>query len=147
MIEGLEKRVCSIYTRVSTEDQAREDFSLGKQKKRLTDYCEAMGFDIYGYYKDAGISAKTGNHRPEFERMLEDGYDLNQEKVGKMNSNGRESIKSTFDELERNDYLVRTDSRDDGRYFKTDYAIYDKSIIPNRVNPKIKNAQYMDLFK
>ncbi len=73
MIDGLEKRVCAIYTRVSTEDQAREGFSLGEQKKRLTDYCEAMGFDIYGYYEDAGISAKTGNHRPEFERMLEDG--------------------------------------------------------------------------
>lgn len=64
-----------------------------------------------------------------------------------MNSDGRESIKSTFDELEKNGYLVRTDSRDDGRYFKTDYTIYDKSIISNRVNPKIKNAQYMDLFR
>lgn len=39
-------------------------------EKRLTDYCEAMGFDIYGYYEDAGISAKTGNHRPEFERHI-----------------------------------------------------------------------------
>lgn len=64
-----------------------------------------------------------------------------------MNSNGRESIKSTFDELERNDYLVRTDTRDGGRHFKTDYAIYDKSIIPNRVNPKIKNAQYLDWYR
>ena len=71
MIDGLEKRVCAIYTRVSTEDQAREGFSLGEQKKRLTDYCEAMGFDIYGYYEDAGISAKTGNHRPEFDRMID----------------------------------------------------------------------------
>ena len=78
---------------------------------------------------------------------LEDGYDLNQEKIGKMNSNGRESIKSTFDELERNGYLVRTDSRDGGRYFKTDYTIYDKSIIPNRVNPKIKNARYLDWYR
>lgn len=64
-----------------------------------------------------------------------------------MNSNGRESIKSTFDELEKNGYLVRTDSRDVGRYFKTNYTIYDKSIISNRVSPKIKNAQYMDLFR
>ena len=64
-----------------------------------------------------------------------------------MNSNSRESIKSTFDGLEKNGYLVRTDSRNDGRYFKTDHTIYDKSIIPNRVSPKIKNAQYMDLFR
>ena len=64
-----------------------------------------------------------------------------------MNSNGCKSIKSTFYELEKNGYLVRTDSRDGGRYFKTDYTIYDKSIISNHVNSKIKNAQYMDLFR
>lgn len=73
MNDGLEKRVCAIYSRVSTEDQAREGFSLGEQKKRLTDYCELMGYQVYDYYEDGGISAKTGNYRPEFERMLEDG--------------------------------------------------------------------------
>lgn len=73
MNDGLEKRVCAIYSRVSTEDQAREGFSLGEQKKRLTDYCELMNYQVYDYYEDGGISAKTGNHRPEFERMLEDG--------------------------------------------------------------------------
>ena len=35
MIDELEKRVCAIYTRVSTEDQAREGFSLGEQKKKI----------------------------------------------------------------------------------------------------------------
>ena len=80
MNENLEKRICAIYTRVSTEDQAREGFSLGEQKKRLEDYCKAMGYQIYDYYEDAGISAKTGNKRPEFERMLEDG------KLGKFNT-------------------------------------------------------------
>lgn len=73
MNDRIDKRVCAIYSRVSTEDQAREGFSLGEQKKRLSDYCELMGFEIYDYYEDGGISAKTGNHRPEFERMLEDG--------------------------------------------------------------------------
>ncbi|MBR4262307.1 MAG: recombinase family protein [Bacilli bacterium] len=68
-----EERVCAIYSRVSTEDQAREGFSLGEQKKRLEDYCKVMNYKIYGFYEDGGISAKTGNHRPEFERMLEDG--------------------------------------------------------------------------
>lgn len=70
---SLEKRICAIYTRVSTEDQAREGFSLGEQRQRLADYCQALGYEIAGYYEDAGISAKTGNYRPEFERMLEDG--------------------------------------------------------------------------
>ena len=34
--------------------------------------CKYNGYEIYDYYEDAGISAKTGNHRPEFDRMLED---------------------------------------------------------------------------
>ena len=61
-----------IYLRVSTEDQAREGFSLPEQRERLTKECELRGYTIVDYYQDAGISAKTGNHRPEFERMLED---------------------------------------------------------------------------
>ena len=62
-----------LYMRVSTEDQAREGFSLPKQKERLEAYCKFNDYNIVEYYKDAGISAKTGNHRPEYERMLEDG--------------------------------------------------------------------------
>lgn len=58
--------------RVSTEDQAREGFSLPEQKERLEAYCKFKGFVIKDYYTDAGISAKTGNYRPEFERFKED---------------------------------------------------------------------------
>ena len=68
-----------LYMRVSTEDQAREGFSLPEQKERLEAYCKFNDYNIVEYYKDAGISAKTGNHRPEYERMLEDG------KNGKIN--------------------------------------------------------------
>lgn len=58
--------------RVSTEDQAREGFSLPEQKERLEVFCKFKGYEIIGYYEDAGISAKTGNHRPEFERLKND---------------------------------------------------------------------------
>ena len=74
-----EKKLCGIYMRVSTEDQAREGFSLSEQKERLEAYCKFNGYRIVEYYTDAGISAKTGNHRPEYDRMLEDG------KQGKIN--------------------------------------------------------------
>ena len=67
-----EKKLCGIYMRVSTEDQAREGFSLPEQKERLEAYCKFKGFIIKDYYTDAGISAKTGNYRPEFERLKED---------------------------------------------------------------------------
>lgn len=57
---------------VSTEDQAREGFSLPEQEKRLRAMCEYKGYEIYKLYKDAGISAKTGNYRPAFEELLQD---------------------------------------------------------------------------
>ena len=66
------KKVCGLYMRVSTEDQAREGFSSPEQKERLEAYCKFKGFVIKDYYTDAGISAKTGNYRPEFERLKED---------------------------------------------------------------------------
>ena len=67
-----EKKIAGLYIRVSTEDQAREGFSLPEQEKRLRTMCEYKGYEIYDVYKDAGISAKTGNLRPEFERLLQD---------------------------------------------------------------------------
>ena len=54
-----EKKIAGIYIRVSTEDQAREGFSL--PEKRLRAMCEYKNYEIYKVYKDAGISAKTGN--------------------------------------------------------------------------------------
>ena len=67
-----EKKKCGLYMRVSTEDQAREGFSLPEQKERLETFCKFKGYEIVDYYQDAGISAKTGNYRPEFERLKED---------------------------------------------------------------------------
>ncbi len=67
-----EERICGLYLRVSTEDQAKEGFSLPEQKERLEALCKFKGYKIYDYYTDAGISAKTGNYRPEFDRLIED---------------------------------------------------------------------------
>ncbi len=67
-----EKKKCGLYLRVSTEDQAREGFSLPEQKERLETFCKFKGYEIIDYYEDAGISAKTGNYRPEFERLKSD---------------------------------------------------------------------------
>ena len=47
-------------------------FSLPEQKERLETFCKFKGYEIVEYYEDAGISAKTGNHRPEFERLKDD---------------------------------------------------------------------------
>ena len=75
----LKKNVAGIYIRVSTEDQAREGFSLGEQEEKLRQLCKYKDFEIYKVYKDAGISAKNMKDRPAFQEMLED------MKAGKLN--------------------------------------------------------------
>ncbi len=47
-------------------------FSLPEQKERLETFCKFKDYEIVDYYEDAGISAKTGNYRPEFERLKND---------------------------------------------------------------------------
>ena len=67
-----DKKIAGLYIRVSTEDQAREGFSLPEQEKRLRMMCEYKGYEVFDVYEERGISAKTGNYRPEFERLLQD---------------------------------------------------------------------------
>ena len=50
----------------------KNGFSLPEQKERLEAFCKFKGYEIIDYYQDAGISAKTGNLRPEFERLKDD---------------------------------------------------------------------------
>jgi site-specific DNA recombinase len=67
----------AVYIRVSTEDQAREGYSLGAQKERLMAYCEAQGWDVAGVYEDDGHSGRN-TRRPAYRVMLEerDKWDL-----------------------------------------------------------------------
>lgn len=67
-----EKKVAGIYIRVSTEDQAREGFSLGEQKEKLLQLCKFKEYEVFKVYEDAGISAKDMEHRPAFQEMLAD---------------------------------------------------------------------------
>lgn len=68
--EKLETRV-AIYTRVSTEDQAKEGFSLGAQMDRLKSYCEARDWVIFKEFVDDGYSGRKIN-RPAYQEMMED---------------------------------------------------------------------------
>ena len=67
-----ERKVAGVYIRVSTEDQAREGFSLGEQEEKLLQLCKFKELDVYKVYNDAGISAKDMEHRPQFQEMLKD---------------------------------------------------------------------------
>ncbi len=61
----------AIYTRVSTEDQVKEGFSLEAQKERLEAYCRARDWVITGVYVDDGYSGRD-TKRPAYRRLLEE---------------------------------------------------------------------------
>ena len=57
MDENTQKNV-GIYVRVSTEEQAKEGYSISAQKEKLKAYCISQGWDSYKFYIDEGKSAK-----------------------------------------------------------------------------------------
>lgn len=58
-----------MYTRVSTEDQAREGFSLAAQSKRLRAYADSQGWVVADEYVDDGYTGRDVR-RPEYGRMM-----------------------------------------------------------------------------
>lgn len=61
----------ALYPRVSTQEQAREGYSIGEQIERLTKYCQAMQWDAHKIYTDAGYSGANTN-RPGLQEMIKD---------------------------------------------------------------------------
>ncbi|MDQ0890685.1 site-specific DNA recombinase [Paenibacillus sp. V4I9] len=61
----------AIYTRVSTEVQVNEGYSLEEQKEKLLEYCQTKGYSVANVYSDEGISGKNQN-RPQLQKLLDD---------------------------------------------------------------------------
>jgi DNA invertase Pin-like site-specific DNA recombinase len=61
------KRV-GIYIRVSTDGQ-----TTANQRRELEAVAARSGWEIVGFYEDAGISGTKGGKRPGFDRLLKDG--------------------------------------------------------------------------
>src|SRR2546428_3009079 len=59
----------AIYTRVSTEDQAKEGFSLDAQRERLEAYCLARDWSVAARYTDEGHSGRN-IRRPAYQKMM-----------------------------------------------------------------------------
>ena len=59
----------ALYTRVSTEDQAKEGFSLDAQLERLRFYAKAQGWTVAGEFVDEGQSGRT-TKRTAYQDML-----------------------------------------------------------------------------
>ena len=65
----------AIYVRVSTEDQAREGYSLEVQKEYLTNHAKQNSYEIYNIYQDDGIDGCSSGYtldRPAFRRLFSD---------------------------------------------------------------------------
>src|SRR2546427_7477861 len=86
---GAETRV-AVYTRVSTEDQAKEGFSLDAQRERLEAYCKARGWQIAKSYVEDGHSGRD-TKRPAYQRMMSERADWDTLLVIKMDRIHRNS--------------------------------------------------------
>ena len=64
----------AIYSRVSTEEQAKEGLSVDAQIDKCESFCKARGWEVFKVYKDSGFSAGRLN-RPALELLLRDAED------------------------------------------------------------------------
>lgn len=61
-----------IYVRVSTEEQAKEGFSIRAQEQKLKDYARIKDWAIHKIYIDEGISGKNITDRPQINELIND---------------------------------------------------------------------------
>lgn len=61
----------ALYTRVSTQEQAREGYSIEEQASRLRSYCDAMGWPDHQLYTDPGFSGGSMD-RPALQQLIRD---------------------------------------------------------------------------
>lgn len=61
----------AIYIRVSTDEQAKEGFSIRAQRNMLVDYCRVNDYEVTNVYLDDGYSAKD-TKRPKLQQLLND---------------------------------------------------------------------------
>ena len=61
-----------IYVRVSTEEQAKEGYSIRAQIDKLKDYIKIKDWEFYKVYADEGISGKNITDRPAINELIED---------------------------------------------------------------------------
>jgi len=72
--------IVGLYTRVSTQEQAQEGYSLDEQESRLRKYCEALNWTIFKVYRDGGFSGASTD-RPALRSMIHDIEDSRIQKV------------------------------------------------------------------
>ena len=60
----------ALYMRVSTGRQAESDLSIPDQRRQMTAFCAARGWEVAAEFVDAGLSG-TDDNRPQLQRLLD----------------------------------------------------------------------------
>ena len=66
------KQITGIYVRVSTDEQAKEGYSIRAQIDKLKNYTHIKAWELYKVYADEGISGKNITERPGINALLQD---------------------------------------------------------------------------
>src|SRR6266571_7493283 len=105
----------ALYARVSTEDQAKEGFSLDAQRDRLHAFCRAQGWSAAKEYVDDGHSGRDVK-RPAYQAMMAERESWDKVLVIKMDRIHRNSrnFMDMMDDLRRwgKDFVSATESLD-----------------------------------
>ncbi len=112
----------ALYTRVSTEDQAKEGYSLDAQIKRLEAYCRSRGWTVTDNYRDEGFSGRNTD-RPEYQRMMKESDSWDVLLVLKMDRIHRNSVNFT---------LMMDDLRSKGKEFTSMQEKFDTTTAMGR---------------
>lgn len=70
MIQHLAQKRVVLYIRVSTQEQAKEGYSIEGQREKLISYCKARGWTIVEVIVDPGFSGANLD-RPGIQRLIE----------------------------------------------------------------------------
>jgi site-specific DNA recombinase len=71
-LKPLESKKVAIYARVSTTEQAEEEYSIDEQVRLLNEWCHNHGYEVYQEYTDRGISGKSIKKRPSLQQLMAD---------------------------------------------------------------------------
>ena len=112
---GMGSSRVALYARVSTEDQAKEGFSLDAQRERLRAFCSAQTWIVSEEYVDDGHSGRDVK-RPAYHAMMEgrDSWDkILVIKMDRIHRNSR-NFMEMMDDLRRwgKDFVSATESLD-----------------------------------
>lgn len=69
--EMFEMKKACVYTRVSTQEQAMEGYSIEEQDRLCKAAIESKGWEYVGTYSDPGVSGRT-MERPGLQKMIEE---------------------------------------------------------------------------